>query len=89
MFDKERESWNNIKTVRDFLQWTKREDLDVLGWCMHNRDLSKGGFWIGAHVKFNFDLDDYAIGPLTMPDSTNRFLLIMCCFCTSALAPPK
>ena len=37
----------------------------------------------------DFNLDDYAIGPFTMPDSTNRFLLIMCCFCTSALAPPN
>jgi len=59
MLEKEKQKWDNIKTVKDFVDFIESKDLDVLGWQLHNRDLSKSGFWIGAHVKFDIDLENF------------------------------
>ena len=68
MFKKEQEHWNNIKTVRDYKQFLENQDLDVLGWNLHNRDLSKAGFWKAGHVNYDFDITPFlAQKPLIAP----------------------
>lgn len=55
-FAYEKEKWDAIETVGDFLDFIEDPNADVLGWMSYNVDWSKAGFWIAAQVNFNLDI---------------------------------
>lgn len=56
-FAYEKEKWDAIETVGDFLNFIEDPDADVIGWMSYNVDLSKAGFWNAAQVNFDFDIE--------------------------------
>ena len=57
MLELEKQKWDSIKTVGDFLDFIEDPDADILSWMSHNIDKRLSGFWIGARVKFDIDVD--------------------------------
>ena len=57
MFEKERERWNSIKTVRDYFNFIEDPTLEVHTFMFENCDLSKSGWWIVGNIEFDIDID--------------------------------
>ena len=56
MFEKERERWNAIKTVRDYFDFIEDPELEVHTFMFENCDTSKSGWWIVGNVEFDIDV---------------------------------
>ena len=57
MLEYEKQKWDNIDTVGDFLDFLEDPKANILEWMSYNIDQSKSGFWIGANIDFNFDIE--------------------------------
>jgi len=57
MNDYVKQKWEQISTVRDFVEFTEDPKIDTLEFMKTLVDHSKGGFWVAAHVDFDTDID--------------------------------
>lgn len=58
MLEYEKQRWESIETVGDFLDFIEDPKADVLGWMSYNVNWAKSGFWVAANVKFDFDITE-------------------------------
>ena len=57
MLLEEKKNWDKISKVKDFLTFLEDPDMDVMALMKTLADPSKSGFWIAAHVDFDFDIE--------------------------------
>lgn len=58
MLEYEKQRWESIETVGDFLDFIDDPKIDVLDWMSNNVNWDKSGFWVAANVKFDFDITE-------------------------------
>jgi hypothetical protein len=57
MLDYEKQKWNDITKVRDFLAFLEDPKVNVMEFMKTLADPDKSGFWVAAHVDFDVDVD--------------------------------
>ena len=57
MLDYAKKKWNEISKVRDFLAFLEDPKVNVTEFMNTLVDPTKSGFWVGAHVDFDIDVD--------------------------------
>ena len=57
MQDYAKQKWDQIVKVKDFLAFIEDPQIDVKEFMNTLVDPEQSGFWVGAHVKFNIDVE--------------------------------